>query len=184
MPEAGPSIPGLMTQRMAAALARAESARHDLLALVSQLDDAALAHRPNPSSWTPLEVLEHLRLSEENIARLLAHRMMRAKEGGLTPSSPPDDDSGDTIVLGKGRADAPEILVPQASLSRDGVLGGLAATRQALRALCSNVDAFDGTRVVARHIVLGEIHFYQWIHFIGAHEERHRQQIVRILEGT
>ncbi|MFN8572242.1 MAG: DinB family protein [Gemmatimonadaceae bacterium] len=169
-----------MTERMAAALAAAESARADLIAVVSPLDEAALTRRQSPA-WTPLEVLEHLRLSEENIVRLLAHRLMRAREQGLTPGAPAPELDKDSVFLADVSADSPEILIPQAGLSRDGVLAGLSKTRDALRALCTEVDAFDGTKVVARHIVLGEIHFYRWIHFIGAHEARHRRQIGRIL---
>ncbi|MFN8581575.1 MAG: hypothetical protein U0163_11445 [Gemmatimonadaceae bacterium] len=62
------------------------------------------------------------------------------------------------------------------------VVSGLEASRRALRQLCAEVDQYDGTQVTARHIVLGEIHYYQWVHFIGAHELRHLQQIRRIVE--
>lgn len=172
-----------MTARMAHALAAADAARDALLHFVHATDASRFAVRQSESSWSPLEILEHLRLTEDGVVRLLAHRLMRARERGLVAVDPSASADGDAIVLEGGRIDAPATLVPSGDLVLPRVVDGLSASRAALRQLASEVAPFDGTAVTARHVVLGELHFYQWVHFIGAHDRRHQNQMARIL-GT
>lgn len=170
-----------MTPRMTAVLERAESARHALLDFVGNIPVSLMLRRPANGGWSPAQILEHLRLSEAGITRLLAHRLMRAREQGLGPVMQLASDPADRVVFPPGTVEAPEAIRPAANVHLETVIDGLRAARAGLRALADDVDRHDATKVTARHIVLGELHFYQWIDFVGAHEDRHRAQIAAIV---
>ena len=170
-----------MTPRMSAALQAAETAREELLALVSPFDEAVLNAGAPDGSWSPAEALEHLRLVEENSVKLLERRLQRAKEQGLGPAVAADAPFADAVVLPDIKFGAPEIVRPVGALSARAVVAGLHQSREALRRLVEAATPFDVANVTARHVVLGDIDFFRWIHFIAAHEHRHRAQIARML---
>lgn len=171
-----------MTPRMATALREAESARDELLVLVNSVDDATLDRSAADGSWSPAEILEHLRLVEESSVKLLERRLQRAREQGLGPADADASADGDAVFLPEIKGTAPDMLRPIGATSARKVIDGLQTSRAALRRLVDSAESFDLSKVTARHLVLGEIDFYRWVHFIGAHERRHHSQIVRILE--
>ncbi|MEP7343862.1 MAG: DinB family protein [Gemmatimonadaceae bacterium] len=172
-----------MTPRMAAALREVETAREELLAVVRSIDEATLDRVPQDGTWSPAEVLEHLRLVEEGSVKLLERRLQRAREQGLGAAEPGASADGDAVVLPDTKLAAPDMMRPATAPSSRSVMEGLQTSRQALRRLLETASPFDVSKVTARHLALGELDFYRWIHFIGAHERRHTAQIARILEG-
>lgn len=171
-----------MTPRLSAALREAEAARAELLALVTAVDEAQLLHSGQEGTWSPVEVLEHLRLVEDGSVKLLERRLQRARDEGLGPADATASSDGDTVFLPEIRIHAPDTLRPAGTLVASAVLDGLQASRAALRRLLDVAAPFDLAKVTARHLALGELNFYRWVHFIGAHERRHRAQIARMLE--
>jgi uncharacterized damage-inducible protein DinB len=167
---------------MAAALHEAEAAREELLGLVSSIEAAVSESVAQDGAWSPVEVLEHLRLVEDGSVKLLERRLQRAREQGLGPADAAASPDGDAVILPDIKIGAPDLVRPVGALTLRGVVAGLQESREALKRLVELAAPFDVSKVTARHLVLGELDFYRWVHFIGAHERRHRAQIVRILE--
>ncbi|MBV6520239.1 MAG: hypothetical protein MNPFHGCM_00344 [Gemmatimonadaceae bacterium] len=168
-----------MMTRIEAALHEADAARADLMSFVGALPSARLSVAVHDDSWSPLEVLEHLRLVEESTVKLLDRRLQRAREAGLGSSVPEATAHGDVVPLPDVRVRAPDFVRPGQGLSPAEVLGGLENSRAALHRLVAIAREFDVSTVMAEHPVLGELNLYQWIHFLGAHERRHLAQIAR-----
>jgi uncharacterized damage-inducible protein DinB len=142
------------------------------------------SERPTEDSWSLAQVFDHLHLSESGIARLLAKRIARAKEAGLGPerSSESVMDSLDFFPVVDGpKRQAPEIVVPRSDPRAPEVHEALRRSRADLHASLREGDGLALGEVTATHPALGVINLYQWVLFVGQHEERHTRQVAEIV---
>ena len=170
-------------QELADLLART---RDEVLAAWQALPPDTRERRPSPESWTPAEVLEHLRLVEAGSAALLARRLQRAQEAGLGPETDHRSrlDTFDVPALvDLPPFEAPEPVRPAAGVRAADAEAGLRASRAALDAVMAAANGLALGEVRARHLRFGEIDFYQWLLFVAAHERRHLGQLVRLRDA-
>ncbi|GJG87509.1 hypothetical protein tb265_26900 [Gemmatimonadetes bacterium T265] len=170
-------------QELADLLART---RDDVLAAWDALPPDTRERRPSPESWTPAEVLDHLRLVEAGSAALLAKRLQRAREAGLGAETDQRSrldtfDAPEFVHLPP--FDAPEPVRPAAGVRAADAEAGLRASRAALDRVVADADGFALGEVRARHLRFGEIDFYQWLLFVAAHERRHLGQLLRLRDA-
>jgi uncharacterized damage-inducible protein DinB len=155
------------------------------------LEEVALAlpydrwiQRPAEDSWSVAQVFDHLQLSESSVARLLAKRIARAKEAGLGPERSTDSVMHSLeffpVVNGPKRQ-APEFTVPRADARGAEVHDALRRSRADLHAALRDGDGLALGDVMATHPALGAINVYQWVLFVGQHEERHTGQVAEIV---
>lgn len=164
-----------------------EEKRRELLKSFDGVPGEKLCRRANPSGWSVAEILEHLRIVESNVARLITKRVTKARAEGLgdekstssvMPSFEPFAAKLDAQVL-----KAPEIIQPKADVDINEALDGLESSREALRAAVVTADGLALRDIKHTHMVLGELDLYQWLIFVGHHEVRHRKQIERTLQS-
>ena len=176
-----------MHQRLSEAIDYIEGKRADLLQSFAEVPRDRLSARPSASEWSAAEVIDHLRIVESGIARLLAKRIAQAKEAGLRP-----EESNETILnsldhvgefLDTGRIEAPVAVKPGEKVDVDAAIAGLSASRQSLLAAAATGDGLALGDIKHTHPIIGELDLYQWLIFVGRHEVRHTRQIRRIL-GT
>jgi hypothetical protein len=142
-----------------------------------------LDQKASTDSWSPAEILEHIAIVETNVARLLAKRLMRAKEAGLDketsiePVSAPLEDAFLTQKI-----DAPDNVRPTSTVPAATALERLQTSHQELLELLETADGYDLTKVMARHQIFGELNMYEWLIFLAKHEQRHVVQLKRMLE--
>lgn len=72
---------------------------------------------------------------------------------------------------------APERVAPEPNPDFSASWASLQAVRQRLLRAVTSVDGRDLTVISAPHPVLGPLNGYQWVLFIGQHEERHLSQL-------
>lgn len=171
-------------QELADLLART---RAEVLAAWQALPPDTRERRPSPESWTPAEVIEHLRLSEAGSAALLAKRLQRAREAGLGPETDhrsrlDTPELSEFVVRGPPRA-APEVVRPAPDVRAADAEAGLRASRAALDQIMHEASGLALGDVKARHLALGEIDFYQWLLFIAEHDRRHLGQLLRLRDA-
>jgi uncharacterized damage-inducible protein DinB len=176
-----------MHPRLAEAMNYLDARRSDLLASFAGTDSERLRARPAPEQWSVAQILEHLRMVEAGIARLITKRVTRAKEAGIDR-----EESTESILSsldGYAQIDrptpmkAPETIQPRDDVDPEEVLAGLQRSRDELRAAAALGDGIALGEIKHTHPVLGEIDLYQWLIFIGQHETRHRRQIERTLSS-
>jgi hypothetical protein len=133
------------------------------------------------------EILDHLRMVESGVARLITKRVGQAKEAGLgeeksTASVMPSFDKY-SAQLESAVLKSPEMVLPRTDVDFKEALDGLESSREALRAAVVSADGLAIGEIKHTHVVLGELDLYQWLIFVGQHEGRHRKQIERTLKS-
>lgn len=176
-----------MHPRLAETMTYVESQRSELLQSFDGVEGDRLSLRPTPDGWSVAEILEHLRMIESGVARLITKRVGQAREAGLgeekstspvLPSFEPYGARLDSAVL-----QAPAAVVPRANIDISEALDGLESSREALRAAVVSASGLSLGEIKHTHPILGELDLYQWLIFVGQHEGRHKKQIERTLKS-
>jgi len=176
-----------MHARLAETMAFVEEKRRELLQSFEGIDGEKLCRRAAPDGWSVAEILEHLRMVESGVARLITKRVGQAREAGLgeeksTASVMPTFERY-SAVLDNAVLQAPATVQPRTNIDISEALDGLGSSREALRAAVVSANGLSIGEIKHTHPVLGEIDLYQWLIFIGQHEGRHKKQIERTLKS-
>jgi hypothetical protein len=144
--------------------------------------------RPSPATWSVAEIAEHLAIIEERLSRLFPVILTKAEAGGLVRDAeqPFRPVSVEEMIERSKREKytAPETAQPTGSVSITDSLARMERSRQAIRELRPRLEALDLTHVTYPHPAFGPMSAYQWLIFIGAHEDRHLRQIERLMAAT
>lgn len=177
-----------MHPRLAEVMRYVELKREELLRSVDGVSPHRLAGRVSEETWSAAEILEHLRLVELSVAKVITVRAEEARMRGV------GQESSETSVLGTidhfGIAEGatpmivPSIVRPEKNPDAGAALAGLATSRAALRAAVDSANGLALGEVKQVHRALGDLDLYQWIVFLGQHEARHTRQIERTLART
>jgi len=176
-----------MHARLAETMTFVEEKRRELLQSFEGVDGDRLCRRAAPDGWSVAEILEHLRMVESGIARLITKRVGQAKEAGLgeeksTTSVLPSFDPY-SAMLDRAVMQAPATVLPRANIDISDALEGLESSREALRAAVVSATGLSLGEIKHTHQILGELDLYQWLIFVGHHEGRHKKQIERTLKS-
>jgi hypothetical protein len=155
--------------------------RARLLAAVEGLSEAQQGYAPAADRWSVAQLVEHLSIVEGNVVGLLGKLLGKAEESGEGAAAPAEFDDPISIEEFVERArhvrlEAPERIRP-AGLPFADSLARLRETRAALHALRPRVERADGRALRFPHPAWGPLDLYQWLLFVGAHEDRHLAQI-------
>ena len=176
-----------MHARLAEAMDYVEEKRKELLQSFDGVPGDRLCRRATPEEWSVAEILEHLRMVEAGVARLITKRVGQAREAGLG-----EERSTDSVLptferhsarLESAVLEAPATVHPRANIDISEAVEGLESSREALRAAAVSANGLSIGEIKHTHPVLGEIDLYQWLIFVGQHEGRHRKQIERTLNS-
>jgi hypothetical protein len=176
-----------MHARLAETMDYVEEKRKELLQSFAGASSNRLSQRVVKDSWSVAEILDHLRMVESGVARLITKRVGQAREAGLgeeksTVSVMPSFDKYSALLEGTVLK-SPEMVLPRAEVDFKEALYGLESSRQALRAAVGSANGLALGEIKHTHAVLGELDLYQWLIFVGQHEQRHRKQIERTLKS-
>jgi uncharacterized damage-inducible protein DinB len=176
-----------MHARLAETMDYVEEKRRELIQSFEGVSGDRLCRRAAPDGWSVAEILEHLRLVESGIARLVTKRVGQAREAGLgkeqstTPVMPSFDQF--SAALERAVLQAPATVQPRANIDINEALDGLESSREALRAAVVSATGLSLGEIKHTHPILGELDLYQWLIFVGQHEGRHKKQIERTLKS-
>lgn len=163
-----------------------EGVRQQIYDTVTDLSQEQMDFKPATDAWSISEVLSHLNVVEKGLPKLYAILWKKAEDAGLKPETEGSmlnslDDAQLEVV--KQKMPAPERVLPQTGIARAELLAALQQSRQAILAALAPIGDYDLSEVKWPHPALGEINFYQWVLFIGKHEQRHLGQI-RAIKNT
>jgi hypothetical protein len=176
-----------MHARLAETMDYVEEKRKELLQSFAGASSNRLSQRVVKDSWSVAEILDHLRRVESGVARIITQRVGQARDAGLgeeksTASVMPSFDRYSAILEG-AVLKSPEVVLPRAEIDFKEALDGLESSREALRAAVGSANGLALGEIKHTHVVLGELDLYQWLIFVGQHEQRHRKQIERTLKS-
>jgi hypothetical protein len=176
-----------MHPRLAETMGFVEERRRELLATLEGVPGETLCRKAGPDRWSVAEILDHLRMVESGIARLITKRVGQAKEAGIgeEKSTAPVLPSFDRYAaqLDSSILQSPSTVKPKDNVDISEALDGLAGSREALRAAVISANGVALGDIKHTHPILGELDLYQWLIFLGQHEGRHKKQIDRTLKS-
>lgn len=174
----------IMHRRLAELVKYLDAARATLLDSAAAVPSDRFAERPAPERWSAAEVMEHLARVETSCARVIAKRAAEARRNGGAAES---EDSSVLDVLDHlpltdrtKRLEAPELVAPAGGWTRVQAMDALTTSRAELMHAVAEAEGLALGSIRFTHARLGELDLYQWILFVGKHEERHSQQIQEI----
>jgi hypothetical protein len=156
-----------------------DDTRARLVGAVEELTDEQLAFRPSPEKWTVTELVEHLSITEGRVARMLGALLSKlGPDAERAEGSPFEPVTVAEFVerAGREKYTAPEEIRPTGSPLPDS-LARLRDSRAAILDMRPRVERVDGTRALFPHPAWGPLDLYQWLAFLGLHEQRHLAQI-------
>ena len=154
--------------------------REEVLVAIRSLPDPA-AHAVPEGSWTAATVVEHLRLVEDSVSKLL-----HVKVGKLASADRPAETETSSVLTRfdatrlldrERRVKAPASVQPETGLALATAMAGLEASRARLRQSMTEVDGVALGDFSFPHPGFGNLDLYQWLLFVGHHESRHACQI-------
>jgi uncharacterized damage-inducible protein DinB len=167
-----------------------DTTREQIYRRVAGLNQSQENFRPSPEAWTVAEIAEHLSIIEQQMVQLIQMMLKKTEAAGIMR---PDADSAriapvcidEWVEQSKTQKYvAPETVRPGGNLSVADSLARLRETRAALHNLRPRIEQIDGTVAQFKHPFMGMLNIYQWLLFIGAHEQRHLDQIDRLMQET
>jgi hypothetical protein len=159
-----------------------DESRSRLLASVESLGAGQEHFRPDPERWSIADIVEHLSLVEGQIARLFHVMLSKAEAAGAEGDADAAFAAPVSIehfveALREKKLQSPDGARPGGQLSLADALARLHDSRAALHTLRPRLERIDGTALRYPHPAAGPIDIYQWLLFVGSHEDRHRLQI-------
>lgn len=161
--------------------------RADLATVIDRTPPAAFDRRPVNGGWSGTGIIHHLGKVEGSTAKLLEGLFAKALADGvpLDPGTPSWMHSLDKWrVPDRGfRIVAPDRVAPDPTAEFASSWNSLQAVRPRLLRAVEDVDGRDLTTVSAPHPFLGPLNGYEWVLFIGQHEQRHLNQLRETLSA-
>jgi hypothetical protein len=153
---------------------------------VGSVNEEQANTRPNANAWSATEIVEHLTIMEERLVRMIKVMLTKA-EGASVKSDRTTVEikpfSLDQLVA-RSRNEkyiAPEAMRPSGTVQLADLLVRLRQSRVELRSLRPRIEATDLSAVTYQHPAFGPLNVYQWLAFIGLHEERHLRQLESLI---
>jgi hypothetical protein len=160
--------------------------RSTLSAEVERVPAELRDRQPGPDRWSVAQVLEHLGIIEKRVGLGMAKWVGDARDGALGPETDTASVMNSlprALIIDRSKPrNAPEEVRPPGDIDAKTAWEVLEGTRAALRSAFIGGDGLALSQVVEPHPVLGPINLYQWMLFVGSHEERHTAQIIEIAE--
>ncbi|HEY6045241.1 MAG TPA: DinB family protein [Pyrinomonadaceae bacterium] len=142
--------------------------------------------QPGPDRWSVAQVLEHLGLIEKRVGLGMTNWMEEARNssvGSETETASVMNSLPRQLIVDRSRPrTAPEEVRPPGDIDARAAWEVLENARETLRSAFLSGDGLALSEVVQPHPILGPINLYQWMLFVGSHEERHTAQIIEIAE--
>ncbi len=157
-----------------------EASRSRFVATLSGLDDAQLSFRPRSSSWSALEVAEHVLIAEQlatdTILRLAGRaskrRSVLQKLGYLSVW---------VIFKLRLRVNTPSrLLTPSGSMNLRQIHGDWDASRARLREYLEGLETGAQQRAGFGHPIAGPLNLREGLLFLLRHTRHHQEQLERL----
>ena len=153
---------------------------------VENLNEEQANARPDANAWSATEIVQHLTIMEDRLVRMMKVMLTKA-EGASAKSDRATVEikpfSLDELVA-RSRNEkyiAPEAMRPSGTVPLADLLVRLHQSRVELRSLRPRIEATDLSAVTYPHPAFGPLNVYQWLAFIGLHEERHLRQLESVM---
>ncbi|MBV9926351.1 MAG: DinB family protein [Acidobacteria bacterium] len=156
--------------------------RARLHSTVEGLSEEQMAFSPAPDRWSVAQLVEHLSIVEGGVVKVVERLLSNAEEADAPGTFEPVSVE-EFVERSRGvKLEAPERVRPTGALAVADSLARLKDSRAALHALRPRIERADGRALRFPHPAWGPLDLYQWLLFVGAHEDRHLAQLEALKE--
>jgi uncharacterized damage-inducible protein DinB len=162
--------------------------REKLKQTVFDLNEEALNYRLNEEGWKIKEIVEHLSIVENGIAKLIVRLLEKSKESAIENKGNAHISENGLKALHllrdreKRKVQAPERVLPSGNLSIAESFATMDENAKILESIREDLEKFDTKDAKFPHPFFGDLNTTEWLALIGGHENRHINQIEEILE--
>ncbi len=160
--------------------------RASLFNIFEGLSPDKFKSKGNKGGWSAGEVVNHLYLTEVQITALLQKQLERAEKKNIGPDKNNESflHSLDKYFIEEVREKytAPVSTLPENQESKEKLAEFINISRSDLLSVLEELGKYDMSKLEFPHPLTGRINMYQWIVFLGKHEERHINQIRNIIK--
>jgi uncharacterized damage-inducible protein DinB len=157
------------------------STRSSLLKTLEKFPEGYFGTDPAEGCWSAAKTLEHIAFVEGRALGRIQSALQQPADASRKSAM---DGRDEELVIGvtsrAQRVSAPAMLHPTGQQSREELLAGFDAARQATLVFAQSTKA-DLRMHFAAHPLFGDLDCYQWLMLIPSHGERHRAQIEECL---
>lgn len=172
----------LTVEERAKAIKWMKDSQADTLAALEKLSDEQLKFKAAPDKWSILEVAEHITMAES--------LLFGAVQGAIAAKPNPDwaektkgkDQFLEDVLAGrKGKAQAPESIVPSGKLTRQELIAKFKEVRAKTLKFAEETQLPLKAHTLDHPFpVFGTLNAYQWLIYIPLHNMRHNKQIEEV----
>jgi uncharacterized damage-inducible protein DinB len=152
---------------------------------VSNLTDEQANRLPDGEKWTIANLVEHIAIVQDGIARISGKLLSQAQSAGKK--------SDGSLILSenfaqkaeeakKRKFEAPDRVHPTGTQTIAESLGKMREARQNLENLRPLFESVECSDAKFPHPFMGDLTAHEWLALVGGHEARHLQQIENLLE--
>lgn len=149
-----------------------EKIRNRILEIAEGFSDEQLNRKPAAGEWSAMQILDHLQLMENVIARNIAKELARetSKKAMKKPIQ--------ITVSRTFKVNAPSYTKPAEDfISLKEMKKKLARSRKELNSIYDQADTEKLNEKSMPHPVFKNVPLAQWFPFVGLHEKRHMKQL-------
>lgn len=158
--------------------------RENLHATLANISTDEASTLPDGEKWSIGQVVEHISMVEDGIARICSRMIDAAKADGKTSDGTfnlSDRFRENLAQLATARVEAPDRVQPTGDVAVPDSLAKLTAATDALKTLRSDLESIDVSGHTFPHPYFGPLTATEWLVVAGLHERRHTAQIEGIL---
>jgi hypothetical protein len=154
----------------------------ETLEALEKLSDAQLKFKPAPERWSVLECAEHIMLAEGLLFGTLQRAVATQPNPDWESKTKGKTEFLEDVLAGrKGKAQAPESIVPSGKLSRGQVIQKFKEARAiTLKFAEQSQVPLKAHTLEHPSPVFGTLNGYQWLIYIPLHNIRHNKQIAEV----
>jgi len=156
----------------AAVIAALEANLDRIERLVARMTPEALTRRSTPDAWSPLEIIEHLAVTERGMHRQITYAAAQPPSEERTEEKDAIVDGAATVVR---KLKAPEMVVPSNRFGEKAFT--IFRDRRISTINLARTLDIDWRAHHAEHPLLGRLDVGQWFLLAARHGERHAHQI-------
>ncbi|MGH9820808.1 MAG: DinB family protein [Pyrinomonadaceae bacterium] len=159
--------------------------RSDLAQAVTGLAAEELKALPSGEKWSLEQIVEHVAIVDDGMARICRKLLAEAEEKGLKSSGEilvSDVFRSYTENTDGVRLEAPERVQPSGELSVRDSQAKMIESKKLFETLRPLFGEFDGTMPKFPHPYFGPLSAQEWLVLAGEHMHRHSGQIEKLIE--
>lgn len=158
--------------------------REGLLATIENISDEQANNLPDGEKWTIAQIVEHIGIVQDGMAKISAKLLTAAQANGKTSDGKiilSDSFSEHAAGAREQKFEAPDRVRPTGNLTLAEAVEKLEESRQKLYDLKPLFETVECSEQKFPHPAFGDLTAHEWLALAGGHEYRHLEQIKRLL---